>query len=71
MNLMLHGIEEGIESGDTLSPDGEALPKADLILTNPPFGTKKGGGRPNRADFSITADTSTSSWRLSNMSCGR
>ncbi len=58
MNLMLHGIEEGIELGDTLSPDGEALPKADLILTNPPFGTKKGGGRPNRADFSITADTS-------------
>jgi type I restriction enzyme M protein len=58
MNLMLHGIEEGIESGDTLSPDGAGLPKADLILTNPPFGTKKGGGRPNRADFSITADTS-------------
>ena len=58
MNLMLHGIEEGIESGDTLSPDGEALPKADLILTNPPFGTKKGGGRPNRVDFSITSDTS-------------
>jgi type I restriction enzyme M protein len=58
MNLMLHGIEEGIDSGDTLSPDGEGLPKADLILTNPPFGSKKGGGRPNRADFSITADTS-------------
>jgi type I restriction enzyme M protein len=58
MNLMLHGIEEGVESGDTLSPDGASLPKADLILTNPPFGTKKGGGRPNRADFSITADTS-------------
>jgi type I restriction enzyme M protein len=58
MNLMLHGIEEGIESGDTLSPDGAGLPKADLVLTNPPFGSKKGGGRPNRADFSITADTS-------------
>lgn len=58
MNLMLHGIEERVESGDTLSPDGAGLPKADLILTNPPFGTKKGGGRPNRADFSITADTS-------------
>ena len=34
------------------------LPKADLVLTNPPFGTKKGGGRPTRTDFSITADTS-------------
>ena len=41
-----------------MSPDGASLPKADLILTNRPFGTKKGGGRPNRADFSITADTS-------------
>jgi type I restriction enzyme M protein len=58
MNLMLHGIESPITLGDTLSPDGEAIGKADLILTNPPFGTKKGGGRPTRSDFSITADTS-------------
>jgi type I restriction enzyme M protein len=58
MNLMLHGIEGIVESGDTLSPDGESLPKADLVLTNPPFGTKKGGGRPTRSDFSITAETS-------------
>lgn len=58
MNLMLHGIESTVACADTLSPDGEALGKADLILTNPPFGTKKGGGRPNRPDFSITADTS-------------
>lgn len=58
MNLMLHGIEGDVENGDTLSPDGERLPKADLIMTNPPFGTKKGGGRPTRSDFSITAETS-------------
>lgn len=58
MNLMLHGIESMVESGDTLSPDGERLSKADVVLTNPPFGTKKGGGRPTRPDFSITADTS-------------
>lgn len=58
MNLLLHGIEGGVENIDTLSPDGEVLPKADIILTNPPFGTKKGGGRPTRSDFSITADTS-------------
>jgi type I restriction enzyme M protein len=59
MNLMLHGIEGvGVALGDTLSPDGERLPKADLVMTNPPFGTKKGGGRPTRSDFSITADTS-------------
>jgi type I restriction enzyme M protein len=58
MNLMLHGIESMVEGGDTLSSDGERIGKADLILTNPPFGTKKGGGRPTRSDFSITADTS-------------
>ena len=58
MNLLLHGIEGGVDNIDTLSPDGEGLTKADLILTNPPFGTKKGGGRPTRNDFSVTADTS-------------
>lgn len=58
MNLMLHSIECTVTCADTLSPDGEALGKADLILTNPPFGTKKGGGRPNRPDFSITNETS-------------
>lgn len=51
MNLMLHGIDGGIRYGDTLSPEGAALPKATLILTNPPFGTKKGGGLPSRDDF--------------------
>lgn len=58
MNLMLHGIESGLMLGDSLSPDGEMLAKANLILTNPPFGNKKGGGRPTRGDFSQTADTS-------------
>jgi type I restriction enzyme M protein len=58
MNLILHGNESGVDSGDSLSPDGQALGKADVILTNPPFGTKKGGGRATRTDFSITADTS-------------
>lgn len=58
MNLLLHGIEGGVDNVDTLSPDGEGMGKADLILTNPPFGTKKGGGRPTRPDFSVTADTS-------------
>jgi type I restriction enzyme M protein len=48
---MLHGIDGGIRYGDTLSPEGQALPKATLILTNPPFGTKKGGGLPSRDDF--------------------
>ena len=56
MNLMLHGLDfdpqgVGIRYGDTLSPEGKALPQATLILTNPPFGSKKGGGVPNRPDF--------------------
>lgn len=58
MNLMLHGLDSdpgaaGIRYGDTLSPDGAALPKASLMLTNPPFGTKKGGGLPSRDDFTF------------------
>lgn len=58
MNMMLHGLdsdapESGMIYGDTLSPMGQMLPKADLILTNPPFGTKKGGGVPTRDDFTF------------------
>lgn len=58
MNLTLHGVDGKVTLGDSLTPNGEAIGKADLILTNPPFGTKKAGGRPNRADFSVTAETS-------------
>jgi type I restriction enzyme M protein len=44
MNLMLHGIEgRGVALGDTLSPDGERLGKAELILTNSAVWHKKGG----------------------------
>jgi type I restriction enzyme M protein len=53
MNAMLHGIEGDLQLGDTLSPAGQALPRADVILTNPPFGTKTGGGRPTRDDFTF------------------
>lgn len=53
MNLMLHDIEAGLLLGDTLSTLGEGLPKADIILTNPPFGTKTGGGAPTRTDFTF------------------
>jgi len=56
MNLLLHGLDydpdgAGIRLGDTLSSEGQALPDASLILSNPPFGTKKGGGKPTRTDF--------------------
>ncbi len=56
MNLLLHGIDynpdvAGIHYGDTLSPTGAAMPKATLVLSNPPFGSKSGGGLPTRTDF--------------------
>lgn len=53
MNLLLHDIEGDLRAGDTLSPLGAQLAKADVILTNPPFGTKAGGGKPSRDDFTF------------------
>ena len=66
MNLMLHGLDSlpghyGIWYGDTLSGEGQMLPPASLILTNPPFGTKKGGGEPNRKDFIFPTSITNSS----------
>lgn len=54
MNAMLHGIEGKIELGDTLSPAGACEQAYDVVLTNPPFGTKKGGERATRDDFTFT-----------------
>lgn len=51
MNMLLHGIEGGIAYGDTLSDDYKQLPPATLVLSNPPFGTKRGGGLPTRDDL--------------------
>lgn len=51
MNLMLHGVETPILLGDTLGPQGASMPKADVVLTNPPFGTATGGGHTRRDDF--------------------
>ncbi|WP_288074989.1 N-6 DNA methylase [Pseudomonas sp.] len=51
MNMLLHGVEGGVQFGDTLGEQGTRLPAATLILSNPPFGTKKGGGLPSRSDF--------------------
>jgi type I restriction enzyme M protein len=58
MNLMLHGLDylpegAGIRYGDTLGESGKELCEAGatLMLTNPPFGTKSGGGLPERKDF--------------------
>jgi type I restriction enzyme M protein len=52
MNLFLHGLKPTIYLGDTIyEPDrGE---RYDVILTNPPFGTKGAGQAPARDDFTI------------------
>jgi len=57
MNCLLHGMEgddEGVvHLGNALGQVGSNLPKVDIILANPPFGTSKGG------DASITRDDLT------------
>ncbi|MEM7692484.1 MAG: N-6 DNA methylase [Pseudomonadota bacterium] len=54
MNALLHDIRSPILLGDTLSPEGQQLKDADVVLANPPFGTKKGGGQPTRDDFTYS-----------------
>jgi len=55
MNLHLHAIDpDNVDLADTLSPAGarDQFKRADLILTNPPFGPA--GGPPTRDDLTIT-----------------
>lgn len=55
MNAMLHDIQGNIMLGDTLSDLGKDLKNYDVIMTNPPFGTKQGGERPTRDDLTFTS----------------
>lgn len=52
MNLYLHGIEPEIKLGDSIYevPDSKRF---DVVLTNPPFGTKGANQSPGREDFVI------------------
>ncbi len=50
MNLTLHDIECTFINGDTLSNIGSNIQKSDVIITNPPFGNKKGGGEQELRD---------------------
>lgn len=51
MNAMLHDIDGPLYLGDTLSNFGKIMKDYDVVLTNPPFGTKQGGERPTRDDL--------------------
>ncbi|MCG8802998.1 class I SAM-dependent DNA methyltransferase [Tenacibaculum finnmarkense] len=51
MNAFLHGMGGNIDLNDSLSSYGESIKNIDLVLANPPFGTKKGGDRPTRGDL--------------------
>ena len=53
MNAMLHDIQGPILLGDTLSNFGKQMRDYDVVLTNPPFGTKRGGERATRDDFTF------------------
>ncbi|WP_339658879.1 N-6 DNA methylase [Flavobacterium frigidarium] len=53
MNARLHGMESSIYLGDTLTEFGKTLNGFDGVLANPPFGTKQGGERPSRDDFTF------------------
>ncbi|MBK7993036.1 MAG: N-6 DNA methylase, partial [Blastocatellia bacterium] len=53
MNLYLHGIESKIEFGDTIEQPASSK-RFDIILTNPPFGTKGANQAPKREDFTIS-----------------
>ena len=52
MNLYLHGLEPEIALGDSIYEafDGR---RHDVVLTNPPFGTKGANQAPDRDDFVI------------------
>ncbi|WP_372661282.1 N-6 DNA methylase [Cohnella sp.] len=54
MNALLHDMQGQLLLGDTLTSVGESLKNYDVILTNPPFGTKKGGERVTRTDFTFS-----------------
>ena len=54
MNAMLHNIYGEIYCGNTLTDEygqKKEMQSLDVVLSNPPFGTKKGGEVASRSDF--------------------
>lgn len=53
MNLYLHGLEPAITLGDSIY-DPPSSQRFDIILTNPPFGTRGANQAPDRDDFTVS-----------------
>ncbi len=53
MNAMIHGLHSKIINNDTLSSIGKDMSGYDVVMANPPFGTKKGGENITRDDFPV------------------
>ena len=53
MNLYLHGLEPEIALGDSIY-EVPGSRRYDVIMTNPPFGTKGANQAPARDDFTIS-----------------
>ena len=52
MNLYLHGLEPQISQGDSIY-DPPSSARYDVVMTNPPFGTRGANQAPEREDFTI------------------
>jgi type I restriction enzyme M protein len=52
MNLYLHGLEPEIRLGDSISEAPDAR-RYDVVLTNPPFGSKGANQHPRRPDLRV------------------
>jgi type I restriction enzyme M protein len=52
MNMYLHGVEPSIAFGDAIYEPASSQ-RFDVILTNPPFGTRGANQAPDRDDFTI------------------
>ena len=59
MNLFLHGVEPHIDLQDTIDAPMTGQ-KFDVILANPPLGTKGANAAPDRDDFTLSTATSNS-----------
>jgi type I restriction enzyme M protein len=53
MNLYLHEIEADIYYGDSLAEGPHTSKRYDVVMTNPPFGTRGAGQAPVRDDFTV------------------